>query len=103
MSRIKTTTDDTDDADVGFPDLTGGTIPEIRGIRGLVIRANPWRPRMSRIKTTTDDTDDADYGVPDLTGGTIPEVRGIRGFGDPREIRGRPRRSRIKTTTDDHG
>jgi hypothetical protein len=35
MSRIKTTTDDTDDADVGFPDLTGGTIPEIRGIRGF--------------------------------------------------------------------
>jgi hypothetical protein len=54
MSRIKPATDDTDDADVGFPDLTGGTIPEIRVIRALVIRANPWR--------ATDVTDKNDHG-----------------------------------------
>jgi hypothetical protein len=56
MSRIKTTTDDTDDADVGFPDLTGGTIPEIRGIRGF------GDPRESAAPP--DGTDDADVGFP---------------------------------------
>jgi hypothetical protein len=77
----------TDDADVGVPDLTGGTIREIRGIRGF------GDPRESAAPP--DGTDDADYGFPDLTGGTIPEIRGIRGL----VIRANPRRRRMARMT----